>query len=417
MSGKTRVVVTGIGAITPVGIGRDKFWQALKQGKSGVKRVEDQIDLSGIECKIAAPVENFNPLVFMSEQRAGELNRACQFAIAATSEALKDAQIDFEREPREKIGVVIGVGIGEVKTLLENHLRILEKRPDRISPLFVAQFMPNTPSAEVAIEWGFEALNFSVVSACASSTHAIGLAALMIGAGFAKIVVAGGTDALIDPLVMAGFDRMGALSRQNKNPQKASRPFDRDRDGFVLGEGAGVFILEDLEHAQSRGAPIYAELLGIGMNDDAFHITAPDPEGEGAVKVMEMALQRAGLGPEDVNYINAHGTSTPLNDAIETKAIKKVFGKYAHQIPVSATKSMTGHLLGAAGAIEAVATVMALQGVIHQTLNLEHPDEGCDLDYVAEGYREADVKIALSNSFGFGGHNACLALGKLRKIK
>jgi 3-oxoacyl-[acyl-carrier-protein] synthase II len=414
MAQEKRVVVTGIGVVSPIGIGKDEFWLALKEGKSGVKRVDDRIDLSGIACKIAAPVEDFEPLDFMKPKRAKRLNRACQFIIAATAQALEDAKIDFTKISKKGIGVIIGVGIGELSSLLENHLKILQKRPERISPFFVTQFMPNSPSAEIAIEWGFESLNFGVVTACASSTHAIGLAAEMIKGGFAKMVVTGGTEALIEPLVLAGFDRIGALSRRNQEPSKACRPFDAQRDGFVLGEGAGIFILEDLKQAEKRNVHVYAEIAGFGQNCDAYHITAPDPKGKGASKVMEIALKRAKILPETVNYINAHGTSTPLNDKVETFAIKKLFGKQAKKIPISSTKSMIGHLLGAAGIVEAIATLMALeQGVIHPTLNLENPDPECDLDYVPNEARQAEVKVALSNSFGFGGHNACLVFRKV----
>lgn len=410
-----RVVVTGIGVLTPIGIGKEEFWKALKEERSGVVRIDNIVNLEGIETKIGAPVKEFEPKEYIDEKSARRLGRASQLAIAGAKLALEDSGIELERENLGEIGVIIGTGIGNLEKLIENYDVLLSKGSRRVSPLFIPQFMPNALAGDLAIEFGFGGPNFGLVSACAASTHALGLAVDLIKNDYAKIVISGGSEAVLrERITIAGFDRMGALSRKNNEPQKACRPFDAKRDGFVVGEGAGIFILESLEHAQNRKAHIYAEIIGLGMSDDAYHVTAPDPEGKGATKAMEMALKRAGINPEDVDYINAHGTSTLLNDKIETLAIKKVFGEQAYKVPVSSTKSMIGHLLGAAGVVEAAATILALeQGVIHPTINLEYPDPECDLDYVPEGARETEVKIALSNSFAFGGHNACLVLRRI----
>jgi len=409
-----RVVITGLGVISPIGLSKEQFWEGLKAARSGVVRVDDLIDLSGIEVKIGAPVKNFDPLDFMDKKRARRLGRATQFAIAAAALALKDSHLNLEREDRDRIGVLLGTGIGNIEALTDNHLKMLQEGARRVSPFFVPQFMPNAVSGEISIQWGLRGPNYGIVSACASSNHALGTAADFIKYGYADVMLAGGAEAVLLPLTFAGFDQMGALSRRNDEPHKASRPFDKERDGFVIGEGAGVLILESLEHALKRDAHICAELVGFGMSADANHITAPDADGAGARKSMQMALQRAGLSPDAVDYINAHGTATPLGDVSETKAIKGLFGERAYQIPVSSTKSQIGHLLGAAAAVEAIATLLSLEeGILPPTINYEHPDPECDLDYVPNEARRAQVKVALSNSFGFGGHNSTIVLRKI----
>lgn len=414
MSEPRRVVITGIGAVTPVGIGKEAFWEGLASGKSGVTRIDDIIDLTGIPVKIGAYIREFDPLQFIDKKRARRLGRASQLALAATKLALEDGRLDLAQEDRGRIGVVIGTGIGNIEALTENYDIFLQRGSTRVSPFFVPMFMPNAVVGEISIEWGLRGPNYGTVSACASSNHAIGLAADMIRYGYADVMVCGGTESVLHPLTFAGFDQMGALSRRNDEPQRASRPFDRDRDGFVVGEGAGILILESLEHARARGAYIYAELASIGMTADAGHITAPDEHGEGACRAMRMALERAGVRPEEADYINAHGTATPLGDISETRAIKRLFGPHAYELAVSSTKSQIGHLLGAAGAVEAIATLMALdRGLLPPTINLESPDPECDLDYVPNKARPANVEVALSNSLGFGGHNSTIVLRKI----
>ncbi len=414
MSEPKRVVITGVGAVTPLGIGKEAFWEGLAAGKSGVSRLDDLIHLADIPVKIGACIREFDPLQFMDKKRARRLGRASQLALAATKLALEDGHIDLAQENRDRIGVVLGTGIGNIEVLTENYDIFLQRGPGRVSPFFVPMFMPNAVVGEISIEWGFRGPTYGTVSACASSNHAIGLAADAIRYGYADVMICGGTESAMHPLAFAGFDQMGALSRRNDAPEKASRPFDRDRDGFVMGEGAGILILESLEHARARGAHIYAELASIGMTADAGHITAPDEQGEGARKAMLMALERAGVRPEEVDYINAHGTATPLGDVSETRAIKRLFGEHAYRLAVSSTKSQIGHLLGAAGAVEAIATLMALErGLLPPTINLDNPDPECDLDYVPNRARPAKVRIALSNSFGFGGHNSAILLRKL----
>ncbi len=414
MSEPKRVVITGVGAVTPIGIGKEAFWEGLLLGKSGVARIDDIVDLTDIPVKIGAYIREFDPLQFMDKKRARRLGRSSQLALAATKLALEDSRIELSQEDRDRIGVVIGTGIGNVETLTENYEIFLRRGPSRVSPFFVPTFMPNAVAGEISIEWELRGPNYGIVSACASSNHALGLAADMIRYGYADVMIAGGAEAVSLPLTFAGFDQMGALSRRNDTPERASRPFDRDRDGFVVGEGAGILILESLEHARARGANIYAELASIGMSADAGHITAPDEQGEGARKAMLMALERAGVRPDEVDYINAHGTATPLGDVSETRAIKRLFGAHAYKLAVSSTKSQIGHLLGAAGAVEAIATLMALhRGILPPTINLDTPDPECDLDYVPNKARPAKVEIALSNSFGFGGHNSAIVLRKI----
>ena len=409
-----RVVVTGVGAITPIGHGREGFWQGLKEGRSGTQRVDDLIDLEGIESKLGAPVRDFDPLEYMDKRRARKLGRSTQLAIAAARLALEDSGLPLENEDKDRIGVLIGTGIGNIEVLIENHLTILEKGPRRVSPFFVPMFMPNAVAGEISIEWGLRGPDYGIVSACASSNHAVGMAADLIRWGYADVMVTGGSESVMLPLTYAGFDQARALSRRNDEPERASRPFDAERDGFVVGEGAGILILESLEHAMKRDARVYAELAGHGMSADAHHITAPDPEGRGAQKAMENALQNARVSREEVGYINAHGTATDLGDVAETKAIKAVFGERAYQIPVSSTKSQIGHLMGGAGAVEAIAALMALvEGVLPPTINYEHPDPECDLDYVPNEARPAKVDVVLSNSFGFGGHNSTIVLRRI----
>jgi 3-oxoacyl-[acyl-carrier-protein] synthase II len=409
-----RVVITGIGAITPIGVGREDFWEGLKAGRCGVQRVDDLVDLEEVEVKIGAPVRDFDPLHYMDKKRARRLGRSTQLALAAARQALEDSCLNLEREDRTRIGVLIGTGIGNIEVLVENHLTLLNEGARRVSPFFVPMFMPNAAAGEISIEWGVQGPNFGLVSACASSNHALGVAADFIRMGYADAMIAGGSEAVALALTFAGFDQARALSRRNDAPEKASRPFDAQRDGFVVGEGAGVVILESLEHARARNAHIYGELAGHGMTADAHHITAPAPDGQGAKRAMEMALERAGVSPDEVDYINAHGTATELGDIAETQAIKLVFGERAHKIPVSSTKSQIGHLLGGAGAVEAIATLFALeQGILPPTLNYDHPDPKCDLDYVPNQARPAKVRVALSNSFGFGGHNSTLVFRKI----
>jgi len=408
-----RVVVTGVGPITPIGIGAGPFWQALQSGQSGVRNVEDRVDLEGIDVKIGAPVVDFDPVDYIDPKKARRLDRSGQLALAAAKLALEDAKIDLSTCNLERFGVVAGTGIGGMETFVENFTTMVERGPRRISPFFVTRLMPNAICGEISIEHGLKGSNFGVVSACASGTHAIGLAAKLIQAGDLDCALAGGAEAVMLRVTYAGFARMGALSRRNDDPEAASRPFDLHRDGFVMGEGAGLVLLESYEHAQARGATIYAAVDGFGMSADASHITSPVETGEGAATAMTQALRSAGLQPEAVQYINAHGTSTPPNDPVETRAIRRALGAHAEHVKISSTKSQHGHLLGAAGGVEAIATVLSVQnGWIPATLNLETPDPECDLDYTPEGM-ELAVQVALSNSFGFGGQNASLLFQKL----
>lgn len=412
---RVRVVVTGIGVVTPIGLGKDQFWKALEEKRGGLVHLADLVDLSGIEAKVGAPVKNFDlSQIISSEERIRRLTkepRAIQLGIAAAALALKDSKLKLEEEDRNTIGVIGGVGAGSIEVIIENQERLAES-PRKVSVFMIPRFMPNALAAEIAIFWGLKAPNFGMVSACASSSHAIGLAADLIRLGYAKLMLAGGADAPLLRITFAGFDRMKALSR-NQDPLYACRPFDLKRDGFVPGEGAAFLLLESLEHAYHRGAHIYAEIPSCGMTCDAFHITAPDEDGDGAARAMQMALDRGGIKLQEVGYINAHGTSTKLNDRTEALAIHKVFGEYARKIPVSSTKSYIGHLLGAAGAAEAAATLLALErGVIHPTLGLKEPDPQCDL-WLPQEPLKANIKVALSNSFGFGGHNASLAFRKV----
>lgn len=407
-----RVVVTGLGAITPVGNDVPTTWAALVEGVSGVGLIT-LFDAKDLSTRIAAEVKDFDPAALFGPRESRRMDRFTQFALAATQEALQDAGLRSDKWTPGRVGIIIGTGIGGVTTLLEQ-AKILETRgPRRLSPFAIPMIMANAAAAQVAITYGITGPSLSIISACATGTNAIGEAAAFIRRGDAEVMICGGSEAPLVPVAVAGFAIMGALSTRNDEPQRASRPFDAERDGFVAGEGAGILILESYEHAVARGARIYAEVVGYGATSDATHITAPDEEGRGAAEAMRLALLSAGLRPDEVDYINAHGTSTPLNDKTETRAIRTIFGEHADRLVVNSTKSMIGHLMGAAGAVEAIATIKALEtGIVHPTINYEHPDPECDLDYVPNQARRTNPRVALSNSFGFGGHNACVAFRK-----
>ncbi len=409
-----RVVITGIGVISPVGIGIDTYWESLINGVSGVGSVT-RFDASMLPTQIAAEVKEFDPKDYLDRKEAKRMDRFCQFAVAASKMALEDSGLNLEKVNKDRAGVILGSGIGGMDTLEDQSRTLIEKGPNRISPFFVPMMICNMASGYVSINFGFKGPNTTVVTACASGTNAIGDAFKTIQRNDADLMITGGTEASISALAFAGFCAMKAMSTRNAEPTKASRPFDANRDGFVMGEGSGILILEELEHAKARGAKIYAEIVGYGATADAHHITAPAPEGAGAARAMANAMADGGIAKEDVNYINAHGTSTDLNDKFESMAIKSVFGTHVKDLAVSSTKSMTGHLLGAAGAIELIACVLAIKnGVIPPTINYETPDPDCDLDYVPNVMRIKDVNVALSNSLGFGGHNATLAVKKYR---
>src|SRR5688572_3413909 len=406
-----RVVVTGMGLVTPLGTGLEKTWKALCAGKSGIARIT-RFDPTDYPCQIAGEVPDFDPAAFIEKKEIKKMDTFIHYAVGASQMAVDDAGLKVTGENADRVGVYIGAGIGGLPAIEHYHKILLEKGADRVSPFFIPMVIINLASGQVAIRLGARGPNSCAVTACATGNHCIGDAFRLIQRGEADVMVAGGAEAAITTLGVAGFAASKALSFRNDEPTKASRPFDKDRDGFVLGEGAGVIVLEELDHARLRGVRIYAEVVGYGMNSDAYHITAPSEEGEGAVRCMELALADANMGKDQVGYINAHGTST-MADVIETKAIKQVFGERALRIPVSSTKSMTGHLLGAAGGIEAVFSILAIHhGILPPTINLDHPDPECDLDYVPHKARPATVNVALSNSFGFGGVNACLLFKK-----
>ncbi len=417
-----RVVVTGLGALTPVGNTAEEFWTSLVQGRSGIGPITKfdagERDADGnyrYPTRIAGEVRNFDPLKYVDKKDARRLDPFLQHAIACAAMAVADAGLDPGKVDSHRFGVMIGSGIGGISTLLEGERVRLEKGPERVSPFIIPMLIINMASGLVSMRFGARGPNSAVVTACATGNHAIGDAFRIIQRGDADVMLAGGAEAIIVPLTIAGFCAMKAMSTRNDEPEKASRPFDAGRDGFVPSEGGGVVVLEALEHARRRDARIYAEIVGYGMTSDAYHMTAPDPDGDGAARAMAAALRDAGLAATDVGYINAHGTSTPYNDKFETLAIKRVFGDHAHRLAVSSTKSMTGHLLGAAGGVEAIATVLALHhGVLPPTINYETPDPDCDLDYVPNHARKQDVEVALSNAFGFGGTNATLAFRKYR---
>lgn len=413
---KKRVVITGLGAVTPIGIGTEIFWENLIAGKSGVGPIT-QFDTTDFGVKIAGEVKDFDYTQYMDKKEGKRMDKVTQFAVAAAKMALDDSKLDLSKIDAVRAGVCVGSGIGGIHTFLEQSLKYGEKGPSKISPFFIPMEIPNMPAGQISIAFGFKGPNTAIVTACATGTNCIGDAMRTIQYGDADLMLAGGTEAAISPIAVAGFDNMKALSRNNDNPEKASCPFDKKRNGFVMGEGAGVVLLEELEHAKARGAHIYAEVIGFGMNADAYHITAPDPSGEMPALCMAQAVKDAGIATDEVDYINAHGTSTHRNDLNETIATKKIFGEHAAHMTMSSIKSMTGHLLGAAGGVEAIATALTIErGTIPPTINYEDVDteEGLDLDYVPNVARQADVKVALSNNFGFGGHNATLVFKKFQ---
>ncbi|MEW6696181.1 MAG: beta-ketoacyl-ACP synthase II [Bacillota bacterium] len=409
-----RVVITGMGVITPVGTGLDDFWKALTAGVSGIARIT-RFDPSEYSTQIAGEVKDFDFSRYIDKKEGRRMDKFSQYAVVAAAMALEDAHMDMESLDKDRTGVIVGSGIGGMETFEEQCRVLVNRGPGRISPFLIPMMIANMAAGQIAIKFGLRGPNITAITACASSGNAIGDAFKLIQRGDAEVVITGGTEAPITPLAVAGFCAAKAMSTNNEEPERASRPFDVDRDGFVMGEGAAMLVIESLEHAQQRGAQIYAEIVGYGSTCDAYHITAPDPEGYGAASAMQMALADAGLKPEDVQYINAHGTSTPVGDVAEVGAIKKVFGDHAYKLVVSSTKSMTGHMLGAAGAVEGIASVLAIRDdLVPPTINLENPDPACDLDFVPNQARQMTVNVALSNSFGFGGHNVTLAFKKFK---
>ncbi|OXM84762.1 beta-ketoacyl-ACP synthase II [Paenibacillus rigui] len=408
---KQRVVITGMGVMTSLGHDLETFWGNLLAGKSGVGPIE-LFDVSEYPTRIAAEIKDFNPEQYFDKKEARRMDRFVQFAVAASLSALKDAGLNVKEDTDpERVGVYVGSGIGGLSTWEEQHKILLEKGPKRVSPFFIPMMIANMASGQISMMTGAKGPNSTAVTACATGTHSIGDSYKMIQRGDADVMICGGAEATISPTGVAGFCALRAMSTRNDEPARASRPFDTDRDGFVMGEGSGILILESLEHAQKRGAKIYGEVIGYGMSGDAYHMTEPDPDG--AARCMVKAIKDAGIAPEEIDYINAHGTSTPVGDRSETTAIKKAFGDHAYKLAVSSTKSMTGHLLGAAGGVEALICGLTLKhGMIAPTINLENQDPECDLDYVPNTPRKADVNIVMSNSFGFGGHNATIILKK-----
>ena len=409
---KRRVVVTGLGLITPLGTGIQKTWEGICKGASGIDRITT-FDASEFPVQIAGEVKDFNAEDFIERKEIKKMDVFIQYALSAGSMAIEDAGLKITEENADRVGVIVGAGIGGIQTIERYHSVLLENGQRRISPFFIPMLITNLAAGQISMRFGARGPNSCVTTACAAGTHAIGDSFKIIQRGDADAMIAGGSESAITPLTIAGFANMKALSSRNDSPQKASRPFDVERDGFVIAEGAGIIVLEELEVALARRAKIYAEVIGYGMTADAYHMTAPDPEGRGVVNCMRVALRDAGIAPEAVNYINAHGTSTPYNDKHETSAIKHVFGEHVHQLTVSSTKSMTGHLLGAAGGVEAAFCALALsEGIVPPTINYEHPDPECDLDYVPNHARHIDLENVISNSFGFGGTNACIVLKK-----
>ncbi len=408
-----RVVITGLGAVTPIGIGKDKFWESLLAGKSGIGKIT-QFDATEFKAQIAGQINDFVPSDFIDKKEAKRMDRYTQFAVTATRLAFEDAGMDLSKEDKERIGVFIGTGIGGIETMHQQYTVIWEKGPNRVSPFCVPMMIANMATGQASITFGLKGPSSCPITACATGTNAIGDAMRIIQRGEADVMVAGGAEACISPLPVAGFASMKALcTDMNDNPQKASRPFDKNRSGFVMGEGSGIVILESLEHAMKRGAEIYAELAGYAATSDAYHITSPDPEAVQPARCLSMAVKDAGLKPEDIDYINAHGTSTQLNEKTETLAIKKAFGDHAYKLSISSIKSMIGHLLGAAGGIECIATALTVKNdIMPATINLDTPDEELDLDYVPNTARKKIVRAAISDSLGFGGHNASVLLKK-----
>ena len=405
---KRRVVATGVGLVTPLGVGIDNVWQRIVNGESGIAPIT-RFDTAQHETKFAGEVKGFNPEEYMPPKEVKRVDLFIQYALAAAKIAMDDSGLDMAKEDAERVGVIVGTGLGGLPTLEKYHSILLERGPSRISPFFIPMLIANEAPGHIAIQHGIKGPNLSIVTACATGAHSIGDATRVIQYGDADVMVAGGTEANLTPLTVGGFNAMKALSTRNDAPERASRPFDKDRDGFVVAEGSGVVILEELGHALKRGARIYAEIAGYGYNGDAYHITAPCPDGDGFIRCINMALKDAGLSPDSVDYINAHGTSTGLNDSVETLAIKAVFKEKVYKIPVSSTKSMVGHLLGAAGAVEAIFSLLAIRdNICPPTINYETPDPDCDLDYVPNKARKHDMNVVLSNSFGFGGTNGAL---------
>ena len=406
------MVVTGTGLVSPLGTGTEKTWRNLCDGKSGISHIT-RFDTSDFGVKIAAEVKDFNPEDFIEPKLARHLDAFVQYAIAAAGMAVKESGLIIDDANATRVGVFTGNGIGGLTTIEKYHQISLERGPRKITPFFIPMVISNMSAGQISIIYGAKGPNLSVTTACAAGTHAVGEAFRSISRGECDVAITGGSESTICPLAVGGFNAMKALSRNNENPEGASRPFDRDRDGFIISEGGGMIILEELQHARRRGARIFAEMAGFGMTGDGYHMAAPPEDGNGAVRCMQMALDEAGLAPDDIDYINAHGTSTPLNDVIETRAIKTVFGEHAYKLAVSSTKSMTGHMLGGAGGIESVFLALSVQQqIIPPTINLDNPDPECDLDYVPNTAREALIRAALSNSFGFGGTNAVIAMKK-----
>jgi len=409
---KRRVVVTGTGLVSPLGTGTEKTWRNLCDGKSGISHIT-RFDTSDFGVKIAAEVKDFNPEDFIEPKLARHLDAFVQYAIAAAGMAVKESGLIIDDANATRVGVFTGNGIGGLTTIEKYHQISLERGPRKITPFFIPMVISNMSAGQISIIYGAKGPNLSVTTACAAGTHAVGEAFRSISRGECDVAITGGSESTICPLAVGGFNAMKALSRNNENPEGASRPFDRDRDGFIISEGGGMIIMEELQHARRRGAQILAEVAGFGMTGDGYHMAAPPEDGNGAVRCMQMALDDAGLAPDDIDYINAHGTSTPLNDVVETKAIKTVFGEHAYKLAISSTKSMTGHMLGGAGGIESVFLALSVQQqIIPPTINLDNPDPECDLDYVPNTARETLIRAALSNSFGFGGTNAVIAMKK-----
>jgi 3-oxoacyl-[acyl-carrier-protein] synthase II len=411
---KKRVVVTGLGVVTPIGNTKDEFWNSLCEGKSGAGHVT-YFDASEFTSQIDAEVKNFDPTLCISPKELKRMDRFVQFAVCASKMACDDAGLDMSKEDPTQIGVLVGTGIGGLHVVEEEEKKYLEKGPKRISPFLIPMLIVNMAPGQISISLGLKGPNSCVTTACATGGHSIGDAFKIIQRGDAIAMFAGGTESCITPLGFGGFCALKALTTRNDDPLKASRPFDKNRDGFLMAEGSGIVVLEELEHAKKRGAKIYAEIVGYGLSGDAYHMTAPDPQGDGGARCMKMSLNDGGINIDEVDYINAHGTSTPMNDKVETLAIKTVFKEYAGKVAISSTKSMTGHLLGAAGGVECVACALAIKdGIIPPTINYETPDPECDLDYVPNTARKQDVNVAISNSLGFGGHNVTLVLKKLK---
>jgi 3-oxoacyl-[acyl-carrier-protein] synthase II len=412
-----RVVVTGLGCVSPLGNDVETTWENLLDKKSGVDLIT-YYDTTDYVCKIAAEVKEFDGRSMFGAREARRMDRGTQYSLAAAQQAVQDAQLEITDENCDRIGALVGTGIGGIETLYDQFKNFTKRGPSRVSPFLVPMMLPDTPGGRIAIDMGIKGTNFAVVTACATGTNAIGEASEVIRRGQADVMLAGGCEAAIVPLAMVSLSKMGAISKYDGEPSKASRPFNLDRTGFVMGEGAAILVLESLEYAQSRGVPILAEFVGYGSTNDAFHISAPAENGSGAALCMKLAIEDASVGLEDIDYINAHGTGTPLNDKSETAAIKTVFGEYAYDVPISSTKSMTGHMIGAAGAIEALFAVEVLQnGIMPPTINYEIPDPECDLDYIPNEPRQKQVDYVMSNSFGFGGHNATIILKKFEKAK